>query len=163
MNPVCKFKYILKNISMKQVAFPRILLTFSFLILACRKSDSQMSDSISINTVTQTSDSLTNNNVFKIGDWKAYPYFTDSPDEDSFFSSWSPELTNEVYSTYKRVFIKMKDGNIVPVSEFINVGPNDSGFLYQPGKNLGANNKILLWWIQKVDGTRPDADSCILR
>ena len=140
---------------MKRESFFWIILVFSLIIIACKKSDSL--------TSTFSADSIANNNdlfSFKIGDWTAYPYFTNSPDEDSFFSSWSPEITYAVSSAVKKVFIKMKDGSIVPAPEFINVEPYDSGFLYQKG-NL--DNKILLWWIQKVDGTRPDADSCILR
>lgn len=82
---------------------------------------------------------------------------TDSPDEDSIFKSLSPVLSENVYTRFKKVHIKKTDGSIVPAPQFNELNANISGYLFSP-----FNKQILLWWIQKVDGTRPDADSCFL-
>jgi len=154
---------------MKQAKMFCYMMVFTFLMLACKKSDiidrSQPTLFTNLRTDSLKSDTTFNNITlfaFKIDGWQAYPYFTDTPEDDSFFNSWSPYIADTVYKRFKRVNIKNTDGSIVAAPLFITVDANSSGFLFQPGETLMAGNKILLWWIQKVDGTRPTADSCFL-
>lgn len=155
---------------MKKVKIFWIMLVYILLIVSCGKSDivdrSQPTLLPNLRTDSLKADTIFNNITlfaFKIESWQAYPYFTDTPEEDSFFNSWSPEIADAVYTRFKKVYIKNTDGSIVPAPQFMSVDANSSGYLFQPGERLMAGNKILLWWIQKVDGTRPGADSCFLR
>jgi hypothetical protein len=38
---------------------------------------------------------------------------------------------------------------------------NDSVYLYQTGEPMKPGN-IILWWIQKIPGQKPDADSAFI-
>lgn len=143
---------------MKRESFFWIILVFSLIIIACKKSDSL--------TSTFSADSITNNNVlfaFKIGNWEAYPYFTDSPDEDSFLYTISPTIPLSVVPKFKEIFIKKNDGSIISATKVDSYDARTIGIFFLGDADIGAYNKIKLWWVQKEPGTRPDADSCILR
>jgi hypothetical protein len=45
---------------------------------------------------------------------------------------------------------------------FVTVSQNDSGYLYQLGAPLGKPKNLLLWWIEKQPGEKPDADSVFI-
>ena len=103
--------------------------------------------------------------AFKTQEWKVYPYFG-GPGEDSMYNSWSPQLVNSSFGIanqyVKKVLIKTKSGSLYTAKLFISVSQNDSGYLYQSGEPLGSPGKLLLWWIQKQPGDKPDADSAFI-
>jgi hypothetical protein len=136
--------------SIIKVAF--LFLSQILLFTSCRK-DSANEDKI-ISPATKEI-------AFKIEDWNAYPYIG-GPGEDSMYNAWSPQLS--VISTYniKKVSIKTKSGSLYTAAQFIQVSQSDSGYLYQIGDPLGRPGTLLLWWIQKQPGQKPDADSAFI-
>jgi hypothetical protein len=104
--------------------------------------------------------------AFKTEDWNVWPY-SGSPGEDSMYSSWTPQLSANNLSVImsqniKKVSIKTKSGGLQSAPVFVIVTQNDTGYRYQLGEPLGKPMNLLLWWIQKQPGEKPDADSVFI-
>jgi hypothetical protein len=89
--------------------------------------------------------------------WKVYPYIG-GPDEDSVYSTWSPDLgpylvidSVVIYSEIRKRYYCQQSGSLMATYYDF--------YFYQPGASLNAPTKILLWWIQRDKTARPDADS----
>jgi hypothetical protein len=114
------------------------------------------------NSVRDEINTSTNKEIsFKTEQWNAYPYIG-GPGEDSMYSSWSPQLSVISSQNIKEISIKTKSGSLYTAKLFVQVSQNDSGYLYQMGDPLGKPGTLLLWWIQKQPGQKPDADSAFI-
>ena len=122
-----------------------------FSLISCKKTNSE-----SRQTILPATKQIT----FKIEEWKVYPYFG-GPGEDSMYNVWSPEFNFDA-KNITQVVIKSKSGSSSTAPLFVNVSQKDDGYVYQPGEQLGKPKSVLLWWIQKQPGDRPDADSAFI-
>jgi len=81
--------------------------------------------------------------------------------------SLSPQLSTSVIRSQniKKVSIKTKSGSLYtvlpPGTLITQASQNDSVYLYQTGEPMKPGN-IILWWIQKIPGQKPDADSAFI-
>ncbi|MBZ5857286.1 hypothetical protein [Flavihumibacter profundi] len=140
-----------------------LITTILLVIWGCSKESSMVNNSDTGVQVTDTTavnrDSIKTIS-YKSEGWEAYPY-SGGPGEDSLYWCWSPSFDQ---------FQDFLPENIVSV--FVNSGGNlekafngtislqrDSGYYYIPGNTSSRPKAISLWWIQKVPGNTPFADS----
>ncbi len=121
--------------------------------VSCSKDDIQSNHSNGTETAT-----IKKLIAIKTTDWKNYPYIG-GYGEDSVYFSWSTDLGAYVsidsviiFSSIRKKYYAQQSGNYQATSDY-------DVYSYQPGASLNAPTKILLWWVQKVPGTQPDADS----
>jgi hypothetical protein len=93
---------------------------------------------------------------FKSDYWQVYPYIG-GPGEDSVYFIHSP-LTDQITSNVISVEVK-QSGTFSGVPEIKDSFP-DKGYTYQT--NLGPDH-VIIWWIQKIPGAQPTADSILIR
>jgi hypothetical protein len=98
---------------------------------------------------------------FKTEQWMVYPYFG-GPGEDSMYFAQAPQLQVLTSKNIQKVSIKTKSGSLYTAKLFIQVSQNDSGYFYQMTEPLARPSNLLLWWIQKQPGQKPDADSAFI-
>jgi hypothetical protein len=122
--------------------------------LSCKKDVARVTLT---NFSPATEKSLTKKTIaIKTTEWLVYPYIG-GPDEDSVYFSWSSYLGP--YLKIDNVIIISKDQKQYDVQPGQQLSADSPSYFYQAGASLGDPTKILLWWIQKVPGTKPDADS----
>lgn len=127
---------------------------FSMLNSSCKKDAVQV---IQTNNPPVTESPMVKKMIaIKTENWKVYPYIG-GPDEDSVYFSWSSDLGP--YKVIDSVVIFSADYIRYYAPQVQMLPTPNIAYVHQPGGSLNAPNKILLWWTQKVPGTRPDADS----
>jgi hypothetical protein len=132
---------------MKHVySFVLCLLVYSFTQQGCSKSEMKKSE------LKKQEYQLR----FKSDYWQVYPYIG-GPGEDSVYFIKSP-MTDQITSNVISVEVK-QSGTFSGVPEIKESFP-DQGYTYQT--NLGPDH-VIIWWIQKVPGAQPTADSIFIR
>jgi hypothetical protein len=126
------------------------VLAYSFSLPACSKSEMKKSED------KPESKKKEYQLQFKSDYWQVYPYIG-GPGEDSVYFIQSP-VTNQITLNVISVEVK-QSGTFSAVPEIKDTFP-DQGYTYQT--YLG-NDHVTIWWIQKIPGTQPPADSIFIK